>query len=269
MKKTINRLDNQEGFVLIAALLILLVLTVMGIAVNRGTMTEWRIAMNDREQKETFYEADAATELMAEVLVQNIACMGFNENSAGMVLPGAGSDHDVYIDHRAVGFWRFYAPNGTAVPSYGLDQDGDGVPDGVFDCDKDGDDVGDNVAMDYPCTATGESTVPAWNIVYPAAYLNGTFDWNETIEGESGEPFVNNKPFALVNIGGETKAKKGSALLMSAGYEGLGKSIAGGGTELVYNINVRQRGRNGSESVLCIKYAHILGNEGDCNYTGP
>lgn len=51
MKKTINRLDNQEGFVLIAALLILLVLTVMGIAVNRGTMTEWRIAMNDREQR--------------------------------------------------------------------------------------------------------------------------------------------------------------------------------------------------------------------------
>lgn len=92
MKKTMNpdnnRPDNQEGFVLIAALLILLVLTVMGIAVNRGTITEWRIAMNDREQKETFYEADAVTELTAEVLVQNIACMGFNESSAGMVLRG-------------------------------------------------------------------------------------------------------------------------------------------------------------------------------------
>ncbi|MCI5139800.1 MAG: hypothetical protein D3922_15640 [Candidatus Electrothrix sp. AR1] len=270
MKKTMNRPDNQEGFVLIAALLILLVLTVMGIAVNRGTITEWRIAMNDREQKETFYEADAVTELMAEVLVQNIACRGFNENpTAGMVLPGGGNDHDVYIDSGAVGFWRFYAPNGTAVPSYGLDQDGDGVPDGNFDCDTDGDEVGDNVAMDYPCTATGESTVPAWNIVYPAAYRNGAFDWSEMIEGTSGEPFVNNKPFALVNIGGETKAKKGSALEMSAGYLGLGQGIAGGGTELVYNINVRQRGRNGSESVLCVRYAHVLGKEGNCNYIGP
>jgi hypothetical protein len=271
MKKTINRLENQEGFVLIAALLILLVLTVMGIAVNRGTMTEWRIAMNDREQKETFYEADAATELMAEVLVQNIACMGFNENSAGMVLPGAGSDHDVYIDYRAVGFWRFYAPNGTALPTYGLDGNGDGVPDGNFDCDTNGDGVGDNVAMDYVCPLAQQ--VPAWDIVYPAAFDDpsdpATFNWEKTIEGETGEAFVNNRPFALIKIGGETKAKKGSALLMSAGYEGLGKSIAGGGTELVYNINVRQRGRNGSESVVCVKYAHILGTEGDCNYTGP
>ena len=278
MKKTMNRPDNQEGFVLIAALLILLVLTVMGIAVNRGTITEWQIAMNDREQKETFYEADAVTELMAEVLVQNIACMGFNENADGMVLKGVDNDHNVYIRDHAVGFWRFYAPDGTAIPSYGLDgvdQNGnsvskDGVPDGNFDCDTDGNGVGDNVAMDYPCTASGENTVPAWDIVYPAAFDDpndpATFNWKTTIEGKLGEPFVNNKPFAIIKIGGETKAKKGSALEMSAGYEGLGKSIAGGGTELVYNINVRQRGRNGSESTLCVRYAHVLGKEGNCNY---
>ncbi|MCI5125049.1 MAG: hypothetical protein D3925_11375 [Candidatus Electrothrix sp. AR5] len=273
MKKTMNRPDNQEGFVLIAALLILLVLTVMGIAVNRGTITEWRIAMNDREQKETFYEADAVTELMAEVLVQNIACMGFTENSDGMVLRGVDDDHNVYLQDHAVGFWRFYAPNGTAVPSYGLDQNNDGVPDGDFDCDTDGDDVGDNVAMDYPCTATGEQMVPAWDIAYPAAFdppptpvSAASFNWNEMIEGKPGEPFVNNEPFALIKIGGETKAKKGSALEMSAGYLGLGQGIAGGGTELVYNINVRQRGRNGSESVLCVRYAHVLGDEGNCNY---
>ncbi|RWX49755.1 PilX N-terminal, partial [Candidatus Electrothrix communis] len=209
MKKTVNRLDNQEGFVLIAALLILLVLTVMGIAVNRGTMTEWRIAMNDREQKETFYEADAATELAAEVLVQNIACMGFNENEKGMVLRGVDKDHHAYIKHHAVGFWRFYAPDGTAVPSYGLDRDVDGVLDGVpngeWDCDTDStpDEVGNNVSMDYDCPTN--RTVPAWDIVYPAAFKDGSneldpdpadFSWEKTIKGESGEPFVNNKPFA-------------------------------------------------------------------------
>ena len=274
MKKTMNpdknRPVNQEGFVLIAALLVLLVLTVMGIAVNRGTITEWRIAMNDREQKEIFYEADAVTELTAEVLVQNIACMGFDENIEGMVLRGGNDDHNVYIKGHAIGFWRFYAPNGTAVPSYGLDVDGDGVPDGEYDCDMDGDDVGDSVAMDYPCTASGENMVPAWDIAYPAAFDDpadpATFNWNKMIEGETGEAFVNNKPFALMKVGGETKAKKGSALEMSAGYLGLGQGAAGGGTELVYNINVRQRGRSGSESVLCVRYAHVLGNEGDCNY---
>ncbi|WP_339137946.1 MAG: PilX N-terminal domain-containing pilus assembly protein [Candidatus Electrothrix sp. GW3-4] len=278
MKKTINHPKDQEGFVLIAALLILLVLTVMGIAVNRSTITEWRIAMNDREQKETFYAADAATELAAEVLVQNIACQGFVENVNGMVLPGVDNEHNVYLKEHAVGFWRFYAPDGTAVPSYGLDgwiRDGtlqpqaipqDGVPDGDYDCDTDGNGVGDNVAMDYPCNGTGESLVPAWDIAYPAAVNSSdpaTFDWDTMI---GSEPFVNNEPFVLIKIGGETKAKTGSALQMAAGYLGLGQGAAGGGTELIYDIKARQRGRNGSESLVCVKYVHVLGSAGNCNY---
>ncbi|CAK8712448.1 hypothetical protein KKHLCK_01465 [Candidatus Electrothrix laxa] len=281
MKETTYRPDPQEGFVLITALLVLLVLTVMGIAVNRGTMTEWRIAMNDREQKETFYAADGATELVAEVLVQNIACQGFVENSAGMVMEGVDNDHNVYLRDHAVGFWRFYAPNGTALPSYGLDEDKDGVPDGNFDCDTDTplDGVGNNVAMDYDCS--DDRKVPAWDLAYPVVVDSAdlaSFDWETTWEtiwetmvkgkgyDETTEPFVKNEPFALVKIGGETNAKTGSALQMAAGYLGLGQGAAGGGTELVYNINVRQRGRNGSESVVAVRYVHILGTEGTCNY---
>ena len=274
MKKTINRPENQDGFVLIAALLILLVLTVMGIAVNRGTITEWRIAMNDREQKETFYAADGATELAAEVLIQNIACQGFVDNVNGMVLPGVDNNHNVYLKSQALGFWRFYAPNGTAVPSYGLDENGDGVPDGNFDCDTDGDDVGDNVAMDYACNGVGESMVPAWDFAYPASVTAGnpaSFSWNTMIGGvgfnpATDTPFIENEPFALVKVGGQTEPKTGSALQMAAGYLGLGQGAAGGGTELTYDINVRQRGRNGSESVICVEYKHILGTSLDCKY---
>ena len=273
MKETSNCSKNQEGFVLIAALLILLVLTVMGIAVNRGTITEWQIAMNDREQKETFYAADAATELAAEVLIQNIACQGFVEDADGMVMAGADNDHNVYLTSAAVGFWRFYAPNGTAVPSYGLDLDADETPDGDFDCDTDGNGVGDNVSMDYPCNGPGESMVPAWDIAYPAAVDStdpATFSWETMIKGKgydaSTEPFVDNEPFALIKVGGLTQAKTGSALQMAAGYLGLGQGAAGGGTQLTYNINVRQRGRNGSESVVCVQYVHILGSTGACNY---
>jgi hypothetical protein len=104
---------NDEGFVLIAALLILLVLTVMGIAVNRNTMTEWRIAMNDRHHKVAFYSADAATELGAEILEQSIACLGLGDD--GVVLAGVGG-LDVYVEVGKGGFWRNYADDKVDVP---------------------------------------------------------------------------------------------------------------------------------------------------------
>jgi len=108
MKKQKRYPGNDEGFVMVAALLVLLVLTVMGIAVNRNTMTEWRIAMNDRYHKNAFYAADAATELGAEILEQSIACLGLNDN--GLVLSGkSGSGLDVYVEPGSGGFWRNYS----------------------------------------------------------------------------------------------------------------------------------------------------------------
>jgi hypothetical protein len=121
--------DRQGGFVLIASLLILLVLTVLGIAVNRNTTIEWQIAMNDRVHKETFYNADAATELASEILEQSIACLGFGQNSSGMTLAGA-NNNNVYIDPSSLGFWRNYAPNGIAFPT---DDDRDIVYPAVVD----------------------------------------------------------------------------------------------------------------------------------------
>ena len=95
MKKQSTYTNSEEGFVLIASLLILLVLTVVGIAVNRNTTIEWQIAMNDRFHKETFYNADAATELASEVLEQALACSitGFSQAK----LPGAGGNYSVIV----------------------------------------------------------------------------------------------------------------------------------------------------------------------------
>ncbi len=107
---------DDGGFVLIASLLILLVLTVLGISVNRNTTTEWQIAVNDRLHKDAFYNADAATELAAEVLEQSLACLGFQENANGKRLLGAAG-YDIYIDKDSLGFWRNYAPNGVSLPS--------------------------------------------------------------------------------------------------------------------------------------------------------
>ena len=224
MKK--RKTENEEGFVLVAALLILLVLTLMGTAVNRNTETEWKIAMNDRVQKETFYNADAATELATEVLVQSIACFGFNEVNEdddleeGVQIYGA-KGHDLYIEENALGFWRNYNTEGVPIPG---DEDEDGKPDR--------------------------------HMVYPAVFTNGVFNRDET----------NAQPHANISVGGNTKWVGGEATQQSEGYRGKGKGLGAGGISLVYDINVQQVGRDGSESTVCVQYKHRPGTEGECNY---
>ncbi|MCI5136219.1 MAG: hypothetical protein D3920_14390 [Candidatus Electrothrix sp. AW2] len=117
MKKK-KEVQKESGFVLVAALLILLVLTLMGIAVNRSTMTEWRIAMNDRLHKETFYAADGGTELAQEILEQNIACLIFTPDSS---LPGnrialQGNGFNILVND-ALELWRNFGS--AALPSDG------------------------------------------------------------------------------------------------------------------------------------------------------
>ncbi|WP_417916048.1 PilX N-terminal domain-containing pilus assembly protein [Candidatus Electronema sp. JC] len=226
MKIKSKRRSGEEGFVMVASLLILLVLTMLGIAVNRNTDIEWRIAMNDRVHKETFYAADAATELASEALEQGIACLGFKQNAAdteggGMMIMGGypdleRSEHNVAIEGNSLGFWRNYAPAGLAMPT---------------DTER--------------------------NMVFPAVVNSaGEFDRDET----------NKRSHANINIGGNTDLTKGAALQLAAGYEGLGKGMGGGGATLTYTINVQQRGRDGSESTICVQYGHVLGSSGNCNY---
>jgi hypothetical protein len=199
---------NEEGFVLVTALLILVTLTMMGIAVNRTTMTEWRIAMNDRLHKQTFYEADAGTELASEILEQSIACLGFDEDEDGKTLKGYTDDYSVYIEKDSLGFWRNYSEGASRIPS---------------------------------------DTPGGRDMYFPANYA-------------TGEPHTN------IIIAGNTNLTTGAAIMMAAGYEGLAKGIGTGGATLSYDINVQRIGRDGSESLICVKYNHILGTSGDCNY---
>lgn len=119
MKKIRTCQKNEEGFVLIAALMIMLVLTVIGIAANRNTTTELNISGNDRTHKETFYEADGGTELASEVLEQNIACLEFGADGSGQgrTMDGTTDAYDIYVDNDSLGFWRNFSPG--VMPSDG------------------------------------------------------------------------------------------------------------------------------------------------------
>ncbi len=65
---------NQNGLVTVAALLFLIILTIMGTSAIRTSSTELQIATNDEIHKMTFYAADGGADLGTELVELNIAC---------------------------------------------------------------------------------------------------------------------------------------------------------------------------------------------------
>jgi Tfp pilus assembly protein PilX len=89
MKKAISIVDNEEGSVMVLALVILVLLTILGISSMNTSSVESLIIINDRLYRQSFYKAEggafeAAQEIKndAKTIPSNV-----NPNLAG---PGAG-----------------------------------------------------------------------------------------------------------------------------------------------------------------------------------
>jgi hypothetical protein len=67
-------LANEDGFVLVSAIILLLILVMLGISSNMTTNLETQISGNDKIAKQTFYAADGGSEVGANLLEENIAC---------------------------------------------------------------------------------------------------------------------------------------------------------------------------------------------------
>jgi hypothetical protein len=65
---------NEQGFVLVTAMLILVILTLIGTSMTNTTVTEIQIAGNDKLQKQSFTQADGGTEAGSNLLEENISC---------------------------------------------------------------------------------------------------------------------------------------------------------------------------------------------------
>lgn len=94
---TLNANSNQmqkceEGFVLVTALIIMLVLTIIGIAATTNTSLELQIAGNNKVHNESFYGAEATANLGAELLEQNLNC------AAGFSSENIGSQGNIVVD---------------------------------------------------------------------------------------------------------------------------------------------------------------------------
>ncbi len=73
------------------------------------------------------------------------------------------------------------------------------------------------------------------------------------------------QPHTNIVIGGVPAFGTGSALQVAAGYEGKGKSTAGGGAYLIFDQIAQHRGNFNTESIVRIQWRHVIGTEGICD----
>ena len=91
-------MNNSNGGVTIAALLILAVLTIIGISSISTSNIEVQIATNDKVHKMAFYAADGGTELGTELLELNIACAsGFTSDNLSVTDDVTVVDRDFWM----------------------------------------------------------------------------------------------------------------------------------------------------------------------------
>jgi hypothetical protein len=70
--------------------------------------------------------------------------------------------------------------------------------------------------------------------------------------------YLTNEPHTNLNIGGDPGLSTGSAIQMAAGYEGKGKSSAGGGGYVIYDIFSEHLGRGKGVGRVRLQWKHVM-----------
>lgn len=68
MKNCNGSIKNEEGFVIVFVLMILVVVSIIGISSSNTSLTEQKIARNEMIYKETFYRADSGPYTVAKLV---------------------------------------------------------------------------------------------------------------------------------------------------------------------------------------------------------
>ncbi len=198
-----NVLDNQEGFVLVLSMLIMVVLIVIGVTSIKTSRVELEIAGNEKFHQQTFYEAESGISISKEAIRLN-----HDENPSGFT-PNRNDNWSVDV--------TVLADNNTvAVVSPNLWQNT-----GAIIC---------------PTDANRD-------IYFP-------YNYDDT-DPDNVEPHTN------ITATGRTVFGVGGALQMSAGYEGVGKGSAAGGSHKLYDIVSQRSGYRKSESTVQAEWRFV------------
>lgn len=226
-------LSNETGFVLVAALSCLAVLSIIGIAAMNTSNTEKQIAQNINLAERTFYGADGATEIGIEMIEWNINCpLGFKD------APNAGlNDPDNAFQIR-----------GVEVYDHAL----------AFD----------ETEQDIPWDPTHALVGGATGDPVDMAFVPSDAARSMRIPSSFAIPLANrdNAPHINVAIFGITSNTAGGSIQQAAGYEGLGKGS--GGQVVDFQIWTQNIEINNAEAVIRLGWQHLITTTGDCRPYG-
>lgn len=94
-----KQIKNEQGFVLITSLMMLVILMIVGIAATNTTDIELQIAGNDKAEKQTFYQAEGGTQVGIELVEESIFEAGYSDGTdIGAVSVNNG---DFYLNQTA------------------------------------------------------------------------------------------------------------------------------------------------------------------------
>jgi hypothetical protein len=218
---------QARGFALVTVMFAMMIMMFLGAAAMFLSSTEIEIAGVEKIYKDTFYNADGGTNLAAEVLEQNANCgVGFSGNI------------NANVDSLIAG--TVYVEGGSEASKNVAD--GLGSRNFVY-----------NLLVTTPSDANRDFSFPV------------TYD---PVANPGGYHPVSN-PRALhtnVTVGGDAVYGEGTAISMTAGYEGRGKGAAAGGARVNYGVMAQRRGLLNSNAVLWMGWRHVVGTEGPCIY---
>jgi hypothetical protein len=110
MNKRLHIQSDEKGSVLVISLILLMMLTLIGIAITTTASLELQISGNEKLSQIAFYKADGGTEVGYELLEQNLGCAnGF----ANATITGDNSAQSVQIANST--FWQDTSANVPTV----------------------------------------------------------------------------------------------------------------------------------------------------------
>jgi type IV pilus assembly protein PilX len=121
MKTIIDNVRNENGYVMVAAIMVLALVTIIGVAMSKMSTTESQISTNYLLYERAFYTAEAGLELAKEVLK-----VPFVEKNKQNLVTGSTGDWSWALNGSETG-------KDAAEDKFPVDGSGNPVPDGLGD----------------------------------------------------------------------------------------------------------------------------------------
>lgn len=113
-----STVPGNQGFVLVAALMFLVILSIIGVSASSTMTVEQLISRNDRLTQEAFYGADGGIEAGIEMVEQNVLCADGFETGGETTL----QIHNIEVLDPL--FWKQPVPDDDELSNYPGDADG-------------------------------------------------------------------------------------------------------------------------------------------------